>query len=159
MELHPLLPLEQPQFVRAWTLQGVKHSKGILAHVDSNAVVSSWLDVRWVVDHFWYTWETVESEKPSSVAVLDTLKPVRMTPTTIPPRSKALKSFVLPIHTLNGTYTQSMSQLSQGLKIYIFNLSLPLHLHQYGIIAGTCNHLLSLCHGKWRCSYCLVHLL
>ena len=37
-------------------------------------VVLSWLDVLWVVDHSWYTWETVE--KPSSVAVLDTLKPM-----------------------------------------------------------------------------------
>jgi hypothetical protein len=30
-----------------------------------------------------------------------------------------LKYFVLPIHPLNGRYTQSMSQLSQGLKILI----------------------------------------
>ena len=34
----PILPSEQPQFVGAWTLQGVrKHSTGMLAHVDSNA--------------------------------------------------------------------------------------------------------------------------
>ena len=39
--------------------------------------LSSLLYVIWVVDHSWYTKETVESEKPSSVAVLDTLKPVR----------------------------------------------------------------------------------
>ena len=32
-------------------------------------VVSSWLDVLWVVDHSWYTWETVECEKPSRVSV------------------------------------------------------------------------------------------
>jgi hypothetical protein len=38
--------------------------------------------------------ETVEREEPSIVAVLDTLKPVRLAPTTIP-RSIALKSFFL----------------------------------------------------------------
>ena len=32
-------------------------------------VVSSWLDVIWVVDHSWHTGETVECEKPNSVAV------------------------------------------------------------------------------------------
>ena len=54
-------------------------------------------------------------------------KPVRLAPTTIS-HSKALTFFVLPIHPLNGTHTQSMSQLSQGLKTF-FNLSPPLHLH------------------------------
>ena len=39
-----------------------------------STVVSSWLDVLWVVGYSWYTWEIVECEKPSSVAVLDTLK-------------------------------------------------------------------------------------
>ena len=81
-------------------------------------VVSSWLDIFQVVDH---------SEKPSSVEVFDTLKSVRLAPTTIP-RSKALKYFVLLIHPLNGTHTQSMSHLSQDLHI-LFNLSPPLHLH------------------------------
>ena len=33
--------------------------------------LSSWLDVIWVVDHFWYTRETVERWKNSCVAVLD----------------------------------------------------------------------------------------
>jgi hypothetical protein len=54
-----------------------------------------------------------------------TLKPVRLAPTTIH-CSKALKPFVSPIHPLNGTHTQPMSPLSQGLKIL---LSPPLHLH------------------------------
>ena len=90
-----------------------KGSTGMLAHVDSNA--GRWLDILWVVEHYQYTWETVVCEKPSCIAVLNTLKPVRLAPTTIP-RSKALRSFILPIHLLNGTHTQSMSQ---GLKILI----------------------------------------
>jgi hypothetical protein len=64
------------------------------------------------------TWETVEREKPSYVEVLDTLKPVRLAPTTIH-CSKALKYFVLPIHALNWPHTQSMPQLSQGLNILL----------------------------------------
>ena len=68
--------------------------------------------------HSLYTWATFEHEKPSSVAVLDTLKPVRLADTIVP-RSKALKSFVLPIHPLNDTHTQSMSQMSPSLKILL----------------------------------------
>ena len=90
-------------------------------------VVSSLLDVLWVVDHSWYTQETVKHEIPSSVAVLDTLKSVHLAPTTIP-RSNALNSFVLPNHALNSTHTQSMSQLSQVLKILLWPP--PFHLHQ-----------------------------
>jgi hypothetical protein len=52
-------------------------------------------------------------DKPSRVAVLDTIRC-----TYAVPLSKALKNFVLPIHSLNGTHTQSMSQLSQGLKSF-----------------------------------------
>jgi hypothetical protein len=59
--------------------------------------------------------ETVEHEKPSSIAVLDTLKPVLLAPTTIP-HSKALKYFVFSINLLHGTHTQSMSQLSNRIK-------------------------------------------
>ena len=62
--------------------------------------------------------------KSDSVAVFDTLKPVRLATTTMT-RSKALQYFVLPSHPLNGTHTQSMSQLSQ----IFFNLSPPLPLH------------------------------
>ena len=69
----------------------------------------SWLDVLWVMDHSWYTRET--QQRCSSYP----LKLVHLAPTI--PYSKALQSFVLPILPLNGTHTQPMSQLSQGLKI------------------------------------------
>jgi hypothetical protein len=76
--------------------------------------LSSWLDVFWVVDHskihtgnclVWKTQQLCSFWH----------KPVHLVPTTIP-RSKALKSFVLLIHCLNGTHTQSMSH---GLKILL----------------------------------------
>ena len=97
IELLPLLPSEQPQFFGAWTLQGVESvPQGCWPMLTPMlpTVVSSWLDVLWVVDHSWYTQETVECEKPSSTAVLDTLKPVRLAPTTIP-WLKALQHFFL----------------------------------------------------------------
>jgi hypothetical protein len=53
-------------------------------------VVSSCLDVLWVVDHSGFTRVTVGHEKPSSVAVLDILKPVHLASTPIS-RSKAFK--------------------------------------------------------------------
>jgi hypothetical protein len=65
-----------------------------------------------VEGHARYTRETVERDKSSSVAVLDTLKPVRLAPTTIP-CSKAVKYFVLPIHPLNGTLTVHVSIYSR----------------------------------------------
>ena len=57
-----------------------------------------------------------QDKRCKSVAVLDALKPVRRSPTTIP---------IMPIHPLNGTHTQSMSQLSQGLEILIQPVSSP----------------------------------
>jgi hypothetical protein len=115
------LPSEQPQFVRAWTRQCVKSNPpGCWPMLTPTlpTFVSSWMDVLYVVDHSWYTRETAGREKPSSVAVLDTVKPVRLAPTTIP-CSKALKSFVFPIHPQNSAHTQSMSQLSQVFKILL----------------------------------------
>ena len=77
-----------------------------------------WMSFGWwtVVD----THKKLLCKKPSSVAVLDTLKPVRMAPTTIL-HSKALKYFVLPIHPLNGTH----SQLPQGLNILLYPIFCP----------------------------------
>ena len=124
IELHLLLPSEQPQFVGAWTIQGVESvPQGCWSMLTPMrpTVVPSWLDVLWVVDHSCYKRETVESEKPSSVAVLDTLKLVQHT--------LFKGTLVLPIHPLNGTHTQSISQLSQGLKSFS-KLSPPLHLYR-----------------------------
>ena len=109
-ELHLLLPFEQLQFVRGFTLQGVESVPQRCWPVLTPMlpkVVSSWLDVLWVVDHSWYRSETVECEKPSSVAVHGTLKPVHLAPTTIH-CSKVLKYFVLAIHPLNGTRTYTI---------------------------------------------------
>jgi hypothetical protein len=89
IELHPLLPSEQPPFIEAWTLQGVKRvPQGcwLMLTPMLPTVVSSWLDDQ-------CTWHLV-------------LYPIQRH-----------KYFVLPTHPLNGTHTQSMSQLSQGLKI------------------------------------------
>jgi hypothetical protein len=49
---------------------------------------------------------------------------VRLAPTTTP-HSKALTAFVMPIHPLNGTHTQSISQLCQGLKILLQHVFSP----------------------------------
>ena len=112
---------EQPQFAGAWTLQCVASVSPGCWHMLTQmlaTVVSSWLDVFWVVDHSWYTRETVECEELGSAAALDTL--VHLAPTPIP-HSKALKSFVLPIHLMKGTHPQYMSihNTIQGLKIII----------------------------------------
>ena len=105
IELLTLLLSEQSQFVRAWTLQGVESvppGSGSLLTPMLPTVMSSWLDVLWVVDHSWYTQETVEREKPIQ-RCSSWHKPVHLAPTTIP-CSKVLKYFVLPIHPQCHTY-------------------------------------------------------
>ena len=67
--------------------------------------------------------ETVERGKPSSVAVLDALKPVRLALTAIS-QSKAVTSFVLPIHPLNGTYTINVLIVSRLKNPYLTRLGL-----------------------------------
>ena len=98
IKLHPyLLPSEHPQFIGPWTLQGVESvPQGCWPMLTSmlHTVVSSWLDVLWVVDYSWYTRETVECLKTHQCCS-SWHKPVHLAPTTIP-RSWSLKSFVLP---------------------------------------------------------------
>jgi hypothetical protein len=64
-------------------------------------LIWSWLDALWVVDYSWYTRETVKLEKSSNIVVLDTLKSVRLAPTTIQRHLHLLSCpFILP----NGTH-------------------------------------------------------
>jgi hypothetical protein len=88
-----------------------KRSTGMLNHVDQrfpHLCQVGWMSFR--------CWTILDAHgKLLSVKNPTTL---RLAPTTIP-RSKALTSFVLPVHPLNGTHTQCMSKFSQGLKIII----------------------------------------
>jgi hypothetical protein len=81
----------------------------MLAHVESNAFDScqiGWMSFgRWtILDTYW---KLLSVKNP---AALQFLTHTDALGTFTIPRSKALKSFVLPIHPLNGTHTQSMSQ-------------------------------------------------
>ena len=128
--MHLLLPSERPQFIRAWTLQGVESiPQGCWLMLTSMlpTVVSSWLDVLWVLDHSWYTLETVECENPSWVAVLDTLKLVRLAPTTIP-RTRHLNILSCPFTLWMAHIHNPILNCRKALKS-LFNLSLPLHQH------------------------------
>ena len=68
--------------------------------------------VVWMSFGWWTILDThkklLSMKNPAALQFLR-LKPVHLAPTNIP-RSKVLQSFVLPIHSLNGTRTQSMSQ-------------------------------------------------
>jgi hypothetical protein len=83
-------------------------------------VVSSWLDLLWVVDYSRYKQETVEREKPSSVAVLDTNR-WHLAPNTVP-RFKGNSIFCL---------VRSPSEWHRYAEAHesFFNLNPSLHLH------------------------------
>jgi hypothetical protein len=121
------LPSKQSQFVRAWTLQGVKSvPQGCWPRSSTMlpTVVSSWLDVssnaEWLDVHFWLVadggpflihtgncWAWTTQQRCCSWH-----KPVRLAPTTIL-YSQALPSLSCTFHFLNGTHTQSVSIVSR----------------------------------------------
>ena len=162
IELHPLLPSEQPQFVRAWTLQGVERvlqECWPMLTPMLPPVVSSCLDVPWVVDHSWYTRETVEREKPSSVAVLDTN---RCSWHLLPyPVQRHLNILSFPF-TLWMSHTHNPClNCRKGWNNFFSICLLPFictdwsgfnKWHQYGMTDFTWIHLVSLFNGKSRCS-------
>jgi hypothetical protein len=78
-------------------------------------------------EHWWGTILDTHSEKPSRVAILDTLKPMCLAPNTIP-CSKHFNIFFLAHSPPEWARTQSMPQLSQVEKSF-FKLSPPFHLH------------------------------
>ena len=122
-ELHPLCPqnrLNSSGHVFYKVSKAVPQGCWPMLTLMLPKVVSSWLDVLCVGDHSGYTRETVEREKLSSVAILETNWCAWHLLSY--PIQRCLNIFVLPIHSLN---TQSMSQLSQGLKLLLSPVSYP----------------------------------
>ena len=77
-----------------------KRSTGMLPNVDSNASLRCqivWMSFGWWTIHDTHG-ETVEREKPSNIAVLDTLKPVHLAPTIIPRMECSFKPSAHQIH-------------------------------------------------------------
>ena len=95
IELHPLLQSEKPQFVGHGLRYSIPQWCWPMLTPMLPTIVSSWLDVLFLI--------------------FDTFKPVHLAPKTIP-HSSALKSFVLPIHPLNGTHKKIHVSIVSRLK-------------------------------------------
>jgi hypothetical protein len=94
-------PSPQPEYVVAWTLQGVERIPQGCWPMSTPII----LTVVKLAGCPLSGGPLLSMKNPSSVPVLDTN---RCLATTTIPLSKALTSFVLPIQPLNGTHTQSI---------------------------------------------------